>query len=268
MIGPMSESIERLRRVMAALRDPSGGCPWDLAQDHRSLIPYLVEETYEVVDAIERGAADDLREELGDLLFQIVFHARLGEERGAFDLDAVAEAIADKLVARHPHVFAGRRFASDAERDAAWEAAKQAERARKGSADSGFFSGVHRAQPALMRARALQRRAARVGFDWPDALAVLDKVREETDELEAALQQGEDRARLQEEVGDLLFAVVNLARHLDLDAEEALRQGNEKFVRRFEAMRARLAASGRALADCDAATLEAAWQEAKAAEGD
>ena len=264
----MSEPIERLRQVMAALRNPAGGCPWDLAQDHHSLIPYLVEETYEVIDAIERGEPAALREELGDLLFQIVFHARLGEERGEFDLDQVAAAIADKLVSRHPHVFAGRKFASDAERDAAWEAAKQAERARKGERPAGFFDDVHRAQPALMRAQALQRRAARVGFDWPDARAVLAKVREESDELEAALAAGEAPERLAEEVGDLLFAVVNLSRHLGIDAEEALRRGNEKFVRRFEAMRERLGEAGQTLEGADADTLEAAWQAAKAAEGD
>jgi len=264
----MSEPIERLRQVMAALRDPAGGCPWDLAQDHHSLIPYLVEETYEVIDAIERGEPAALREELGDLLFQIVFHARLGEERGEFDLDQVAAAIADKLVSRHPHVFAGRKFASDAERDAAWEAAKQAERARKGERPAGFFDDVHRAQPALMRAQALQRRAARVGFDWPDARAVLAKVREESDELEAALAAGEAPERLAEEVGDLLFAVVNLSRHLGIDAEEALRRGNEKFVRRFEAMRERLGEAGQTLEGADADTLEAAWQATKAAEGD
>ena len=268
-------AIDRLRALMARLRDPERGCAWDLAQTPESIVPYTIEEAYEVADAVERRDADDLRDELGDLLLQVVFQARLAEEAGAFDFDDVAEAICAKLIRRHPHVFdatgaflaAGERPDDPAAIEAAWVRIKAQERAMKAAsgrteAEPGPFADVPRALPALARADKVSRRAAATGFDWPDAVQVLAKVREEVDEVEESLGAGDPEAVF-EEIGDLLFSVANLARHAGADPEEALRRGTLKFERRFTAMAARL--DGRP-EDSDLATMEAAWQAVKRAE--
>lgn len=248
---------------MARLRDPERGCPWDLRQDFASIAPYTIEEAYEVADAAERGDPEALRDELGDLLLQVVYHAQLAAERGWFDFAAVAAGLCDKLIRRHPHVFGDAPAADAAAVKRLWEENKARER---GDA-AGTLAGIARALPALRRAQKLQQRAAGVGFDWPDAEGPLAKLREETAELEAALAAGGEPAALAEEIGDLLFTTVNLARHLGLDAETCLRHANDKFERRFAALERRLAAAGRRPADCDLDTLEAAWQAVKAADG-
>ncbi len=257
--------IDELLALMDRLRDPERGCPWDRQQTHVTLVPYLLEEASEVAETIEEGDFEALPDELGDLLFQIVFHARLGKEAGRFDFDTVVARICDKLVRRHPHVFGDTRFASATEQTADWEARKQAEREARQGGRSGVLEGVSRALPALTRAEKLQRRAARVGFDWPEAHGVLDKIREETDEVAAEMAAGAPPERLREEVGDLLFSVVNLARHLGVDAEGALRAANRKFERRFRAMEDRLAGQG-GLEAVDAVALEAAWEAVKGQE--
>jgi len=260
------ENTRRLLAIMARLRDPEGGCPWDLQQDFASLVPYTLEEAYEVADAIERGDLHDLKSELGDLLLQVVFHSRLGEEQGLFDFDAVAGAIADKLVRRHPHVFAGMEFASDEERLHYWENSKRDEHKDKtGAPPESVLHGVAAALPALMRAQKLQKRASRVGFDWPDPEGVFAKIEEELAELRAACVGG-TREHVEEEIGDLLFAAVNLARHLQVDAEAALQAGNRKFLRRFQHVESGLAAQGRSLADASLAEMDALWDEAKGLE--
>lgn len=241
---------------MAALRDPRTGCPWDRTQSFATIAPYTVEEAYEVADAIERGNFAALEDELGDLLFQVVYHARMAEEADRFAFADVARAIGDKMVRRHPHVFGSAEPGS-------WEAQKRTERVAR--AETGTLSGVPLALPALLRAAKLTARAARVGFDWPDAEAVLEKLDEEIAELRAELP-GADPARLTDEVGDLLFVLANLARKLDLDPEACLRQANAKFTRRFEAMERDAAASGRSLAEMELAAMEAGWQAVKRAE--
>lgn len=259
------KQTRRLLAILARLRDPEAGCPWDLRQDFASLIPYTLEEAYEVADAIARGDVADLREELGDLLLQVVFHARIAEERGLFDFEAVAAAISDKLLRRHPHVFAGVSFTNDAERTRFWEESKDKERTNKtGERAVGVLTEVATALPALMEAQKLQQRAARHGFDWDCADAVADKIREELGELEEA-RVCADPGRMREEVGDLLFAVVNLARHLGVEAETALRDSNRKFRRRFGFIEKRVEASGRSLRDCTLAELDGLWDEAKRA---
>lgn len=256
------DAMHRLIDIMARLRDPQTGCPWDQKQDFASIAPYTLEEAYEVADAIEHGDLDELRGELGDLLFQVVFHARMAEEQGAFTFNDVAQTICDKMVRRHPHVFGDVDFSDEAELRHAWESAKQAERAQKRQADSAL-SGVARALPALVRADKLQKRAARVGFDWEDASGAFDKVREELAEVEEARGEG-DPVHLEEELGDLLFALVNVTRMLGSDAEHALRRANDKFERRFRAMETHLAATDtpdlQALAP---ASLDAAWEAIK-----
>jgi MazG family protein len=259
------QQTRRLIEIMARLRDPETGCPWDRRQDFASLIPYTLEEAYEVADAIERGNFADLRDELGDLLLQVAFHARLAEEQGLFDFEAVAAAIADKLERRHPHVFAGIGFDSDAERLRYWEASKLEEKSKEtGEAPASILEGVAAALPALMEAQKLQKRAARHGFDWDGPEAVFGKVREELGELEQAVASG-DTAHIREEMGDLLFVLANLARHLDVDAETALREGNRKFRRRFRFIEACVNRTGKRLADCTLAELDAYWDEAKRA---
>jgi ATP diphosphatase len=257
----------RLLDIMARLRHPETGCPWDLQQDFASLIPYTLEEAYEVADAAERGDAEDLREELGDLLLQVVFHSRIAEEREWFGFEDVAAAIADKLIRRHPHVFGGAVFETDEERHRFWEASKQAERREKGKAEEGesVLSGLPANLPALMAAQKLQKRAARHGFDWTDIDGVFDKVREELDELQEA-HAAADEDNIREEIGDLLFVVVNLARHLRVDAESALRDSNRKFTRRFQYIEEQVAARGKTLAECTLAELDALWDEAKRTE--
>jgi nucleoside triphosphate diphosphatase len=257
--------IDRLLAVMARLRDPVSGCPWDREQRFATIAPYTIEEAYEVAEAAERGATPALKEELGDLLLQVVFHARMAEELGAFDFDAVATAIADKMVRRHPHVFGTARIASSAAQTAAWEDQKAHERRTKSPADGGAppgaLDGVGAALPALTRAAKLQRRAARIGFDWPAVAPIYDKIAEEIAELKA---ESGNHDRSEDELGDLLFAVVNLARRLEIDPEQALRRACRKFEQRFRRIEARLAAKGVDPAQAGLDSLEAEWQAVKA----
>jgi MazG family protein len=258
-------AIDLLRAVMARLRDPALGCPWDLEQTFRTIAPFTLEEAYEVVDAIDRGDLADLCEELGDLLLQVVFHARMAEEQGAFDLEDVARGIVQKLVRRHPHVFAGETAADAAAVASRWEAVKQHERRERARADApapSLLDGLPVALPALQRAAKLQARAARIGFDWPDIHAVLAKVDEEGAELRAALAAG-DPAAAREELADLMFVVTHLARFLDADPESLLRAACGKFERRFRHMEAAAGETGLATLSLDAQ--EALWQGAKRA---
>lgn len=248
---------------MARLRDPEHGCPWDVEQDFHSIAPHTLEEAYEVVDAIEREDLDALRDELGDLLLQVVYHARMAEEAGRFDLDDVAATLADKLVRRHPHVFGDTVLADADAREHAWEGEKAAERARRGETDDSLLAGITLGLPALARAQKLQRRAARVDFDWPDAAGARAKVAEELDEIDAAAG---DPAALEAELGDLLFAAVNLARHHEVDAETALRCANRRFEKRLRAVEERAGADGTTLDKLTLEQLEAHWQAVKAAE--
>jgi MazG family protein len=259
-------TLDDLLDIMARLRDPERGCPWDLKQRFATIAPFTLEEAYEVADAIARNDMPELKEELGDLLFQVVFHARLAEEGGHFAFAEVVDAISAKMIRRHPHVFAGAAYASDDELREAWEAHKRAEREAKAAVAAGVLDGVAAALPALLRAEKLQRRAARVGFDWPDVDGVLDKCREELAEVEAVRREGTDRAAVEEEVGDLLFSCVNLARHLGIEAEQALRAASAKFERRFRAMEVQLLAQGTPVGQADLATLDAAWEKGKALE--
>jgi MazG family protein len=256
--------ISRLLEIMARLRDPRSGCPWDVEQDFASIAPYTIEEAYEVADAIERGDLDRLRDELGDLLLQVVFHAQMAAERGAFDFGDVVAAISDKLVRRHPHVFGDTHVSDARAQTRAWEAQKTAE--RKGA----LLDDVPRALPALRRAEKLTKRAATVGFDWSDARFVRAKLDEELAELDAELAPapaGEgNAARIAAELGDVLFALANLARHLHVDAEDALQRTNGRFVRRFGHIERRITESGRTLADASLEEMERLWQEAKRAE--
>lgn len=262
----MLKHTQNLLALMAELRHPETGCAWDVKQDFASLTPYVIEEAYEVVDAIERNDLDDLRAELGDLLLQVVFHARIAEERELFTFDEVAEAICAKLVRRHPHVFADAVFASDAERHAAWEQAKAEERRQKnkGGQPDSVLAGVAGSLPALMECEKILDRAAQHGFDWPDIEPVFAKVHEEIDEIREALASG-DQAHIEEELGDLLLVTVNLARHLNVNAERALKQSTKKFSRRFNYIEQQVEASGRVLTDCELAELDAYWNEAKRA---
>ncbi len=259
--------LEDLLQVMARLRDPEHGCPWDVKQTFDTIAPYTIEEAYEVADAIQRQDLGELRDELGDLLFQVVFHARMAEEEGHFSFPDVAEAIRDKIVRRHPHVFGDARVDDVA---VSWETIKAEERASKLSARGesvSALSGVSVALPGLLRAVKLTRRAARVGFDWPDASGVLAKIREELDELEEVRNDTPDRQDLmEEELGDLLFATANLARHLKVDPEAALRRANAKFESRFRHMERALGARGESLEAVDFAHREAAWEAAKRVE--
>ena len=252
--------IQRLLDIMAALRAQDGGCPWDRAQDFSTIAPYTIEEAYEVADAIARRDFPGLRDELGDLLFQVVYHARLAEEEGRFAFADVARAIADKMVRRHPHVFGDAAARDAAAQAASWEEQKRAERAAR--QEGATLAGIPAALPALMRAEKLTRRAARVGFDWPDAAAVLNKLEEEAAELRAELFHASPQ-RLADEAGDLLFVLANLCRKLGLDAEACLRGANEKFERRFGAVEAALAAAGRTPGDATLAEMETLWQQAK-----
>jgi nucleoside triphosphate diphosphatase len=260
-----SRDIGRLLEIMAALRTPHTGCPWDLAQDFSSIAPYTLEEAYEVADAIARGDLGDLKDELGDLLLQVVFHARMAEEQGAFDFGDVVQAITEKLIRRHPHVFADEDLTTPQDVEGLWERIKAQEKsANKTTGREGALAGVPVALPALTRALKLQAKASKVGFDWNDPRAVLRKIREETDEIEAELDRAEvDSAATLAEIGDLLFAVVNLARHLRADPEAVLRQANRKFERRFAAIENNLAARGKSPGETTLAEMEALWQAAK-----
>jgi ATP diphosphatase len=255
-----AEALDRLLATMARLRDPAGGCPWDLVQDFATIAPYTIEEAYEVEDAIQRGDRPALLDELGDLLFQTVYHARMAEEEGAFAFADVAETIHRKMVLRHPHVFGASEARTAEEQTQAWEVQKAGERAAR--AEAGTFAGIPAGLPALTRAQKLTRRAGRVGFDWPDAAAVLDKLEEEVAELRAELP-GADPARLADELGDMLFVLANLARKLDLDAEACLRGANRKFERRFGVIEAALAEEGRSPGEASLEEMEDLWQRAK-----
>ena len=268
-----SPDITRLLEIMAALRTPVTGCPWDLEQNFATIAPYTIEEAYEVVDAIARNDLDDLRDELGDLLLQVVYHARMAEEQNAFAFGDVVESITRKMIRRHPHVFAdkdGRLAPSHVEE--LWDRIKAEEKAERAArrppepaGPKSLLSSVKAGQPALTRAMELQRKASTVGFDWNDPRAVLHKIREEADEIEAALDSG-DADELAAETGDLLFALVNLARHVGADPETALRGTNAKFERRFAYIERALAAKGRSLEDASLAEMDALWNEAKGAE--
>jgi nucleoside triphosphate diphosphatase len=255
-------NTRRLLEIVARLRDPESGCPWDREQDFKSLIPYVLEEAYEVRDAIEREDFMELREELGDLLLQVVLHSRIAEERGLFDFETVAAEICAKLVRRHPHVFGDRHFENNEQRVKAWEAAKADERRKKDRAGSSALDGIASALPALMFAAKMQQRASRHGFDWPETAPVFDKVEEELGELHRAWKSG-DRAHIREELGDLLFVAVNLARHLGVEPESALNQASRKFERRFHYIEKQVAESGRRLDQCALEELDALWDEAK-----
>jgi nucleoside triphosphate diphosphatase len=267
-----SRDIAALIEIMAALRTPGTGCPWDLEQNFASIAPYTIEEAYEVADAIARGDLDDLREELGDLLLQVVFHARMAQEQGAFDFGDVVQAITEKLLRRHPHVFGDARGLGVDGVNALWERIKAQEKAEQAAnggrtSEAGALAGVPIGLPALTRALKLQDKAGKVGFDWNDPRAVLSKIREEADEIEAALDAANDDT-VAGEVGDLLFAVVNLARHVKTDPEAVLRATNRKFERRFGSIERALAATGKSPRDATLAEMDALWDAAKKAEGD
>jgi MazG family protein len=255
--------FDTLLEIMARLRGP-GGCPWDREQTHASLKPFLIEETYEVLEAIETGEALAMTEELGDLLFQVVFHTRVAEERGEFTIADVLRHLVDKMIRRHPHVFANTAVETPREALAQWEALKQHEAAARGRRRS-VIDGVPRAMPSLGRAQRTQAKAARVGFDWPDARAAWDQVREEVDEAGEAIASG-DSARIREELGDVLFSLVNVARLASIDAEDVMHGATEKFRRRFTEMEADLIAQGKSVENALQAELEQAWEAAKAAE--
>jgi MazG family protein len=269
LTDPLSEPdpLRRLLAIMAALRDPISGCPWDLRQDFATIAPHTIEEAYEVAEAIAGGDLGELRDELGDLLFQVVYHARMAEERGAFDFADVARAIAEKMIRRHPHVFGAAAAETAADVSGLWETIKAQERAQKGrTAPGSALDDVPLALPGLTRAWKLHKKAARAGFDWPDHNALFAKIREELDELEAEIDAGGDPARLADEFGDVLFTVTRLAGFVDQDPEAAMRAAQRKFSRRFQYMEARLHESGRDMGDVAPDELEAFWAEAKRAE--
>lgn len=260
------DAMDRLLAIMAQLRNPNGGCPWDIEQSFATIAPYTIEEAYEVADAIERRDMAALKDELGDLLLQVVFHAQMAREAGRFDFADVAAGICEKMVRRHPHVFGDVSVETADAQTKAWEEHKESERRAKAAAEgraSSVLDGVAAGLPALMRALKLQRRAARVGFDWPDTDGVFLKIDEELAEIKREIGGAPVGERVLDEVGDLLFAVVNLARHLDVDPEAALRHANGKFEGRFRQVEARLAEAGRSPADADLDELEALWQQIK-----
>ena len=267
-----ARDVDALLAIMAKLRDPDGGCPWDLEQTFASIAPYTIEEAYEVADAIDRGDMADLKDELGDLLLQVVFHARMAEEAGAFGFSDVTAAICDKMVRRHPHVFADTQADDSGDVPDNWDAIKRAERAAKGDADASALAGISRGLPEWQRSVKLQHKAAKVGFDWPDPAPVLDKLREELDEVRAefdavaaAPDDAAARDRLEDEIGDVLFVCANLARHAKVDVGGALRRANGKFERRFRAMEALAQADG-GLAGKTLDAQDRYWNLAKAAE--
>jgi nucleoside triphosphate diphosphatase len=261
---PDPTAIAELLDIMARLRNRQSGCPWDLEQTFATIAPYTIEEAYEVADAIERGDLGDLKDELGDLLFQVVFHARMAEEAGAFAFADVARAICDKMRRRHPHVFGDQKSEGSAEQTKRWEAIKREER-ETAAPDAGVLDDVPVGLPALIRALKLGKRAATVGFDWPDVDGVRAKVDEELGEVDAAVASG-DAGEVAAEIGDLLFSVANWCRHLQLDPEACLRSANERFARRFRAVESEVAASGKPWSSYDAAALDALWRRAKAEE--
>ena len=268
-VDPSESAVRMLLDVMARLRSPRGGCPWDLEQTFATIAPYTIEEAYEVADAIERQDMAALKDELGDLLLQVVFHAQMAREAGSFDFEAVVAGIAEKMVRRHPHVFGDVTIETADTQTVAWEDHKESERRAKASSEgraASVLDGVAAGLPALMRAIKLQRRAARVGFDWPNVADVFVKIDEELSEIKSEIDSDGSPERIQDEIGDLLFAVVNLARHLDADPEASLRHANAKFERRFRQVEARLGTAGRSAADVGLDALEALWQQVKTAE--
>lgn len=270
-----THDIDRLLEIMARLRDPQGGCLWDLAQTFSTVAPYTIEEAYEVADAIDRGDLDDLKDELGDLLLQVVFHARMAQEQGAFAFGDVVEAISDKMTRRHPHVFAGLSIADSDALNAMWDAEKKKERLAKTDADAdpSALAGIARGLPEWQRALKLQKRAAAVGFDWPAHAPVIDKLHEEIEEVRVEFEARDAtpgdagvQARLEEEIGDLLFVAANLARHAQVDPGAALRRANLKFERRFRRMETLAQADGVRLADLPLQAQDAYWERAKRTE--
>ncbi|WP_174482379.1 nucleoside triphosphate pyrophosphohydrolase [methanotrophic endosymbiont of Bathymodiolus puteoserpentis (Logatchev)] len=258
------KNTQRLLYVMQQLRDPESGCSWDKKQNFTSLIPYTLEEAYEVVDAIERDDMQDLQSELGDLLFQVVFHSQLAEEQGLFDFEQVAGGIADKLTRRHPHVFSDVVYANEVEQKQAWEILKAAERAEKEAENHTILSGVAKNLPALVQCKKIQDRAANHGFDWVEVEPVYDKVLEELDEVKEAWESG-DQGHIEEEIGDLLLVAVNLARHMNVDPEQALKKSTQKFTKRFQYIEQKVEQSGREVRKCELSELDALWNEAKIA---
>ena len=271
---PKSPSIDRLLDVMIKLRDPDGGCPWDIKQTFETIAPYTIEEAYEVADAIARGDKEDLKEELGDLLLQVVYHSQIASEDPdpdrRFGFDDVAQGIADKMIRRHPHVFGDGSVENAQAQSLAWEEVKALERRSKGKADGAkpdsLLDDLPLAFPALTRAEKLQKRAARGGFDWPESQQVLEKIEEEIGELKTELAHHASKDRMEDELGDVLFSIANLARHLGLDPEEALRRTNRKFERRFRAIEEALLKDGRSMTDTPLDQLESLWQVAKGVE--
>jgi MazG family protein len=262
-----AHQLNTLLDIMARLRDPDRGCPWDLEQDFSSIAPYTLEEAYEVAEAIEREVPDELCDELGDLLFQVVFHAQMARERGWFEFSDVVQGINAKLIRRHPHVFGDEKVADASEQTLAWERHKAKERNQRGKVEESALDGVPLALPALSRAQKIQRRAARVGFDWDDISDVVEKLDEELTELKQALAAGESLEHMREELGDLLFSSVNLARFLDADAESLMRSANHKFDTRFRRVEQLASEAQRDLKDCGLQELEAFWQQAKFEKG-
>jgi ATP diphosphatase len=260
----MAKTIDSLLHIMSRLRDPDGGCPWDVEQDFSTIAPYTIEEAYEVADAIERADFEHLKDELGDLLFQVVFHAQMAREAGHFDFADVVEAVCDKMIRRHPHVFADARVADATAQTAAWEDHKAEERAN-GNDDSAL-AGVPAGLPEWLRCVKLHKRAARVGFDWPNALAVVDKVEEETAEIREALESGASTDAVEDEFGDLLFVALNLAHHAGIDAGRALRGANHKFERRFRAMEQLARERGLEMDKAGLEALDRIWDEVKVIE--
>jgi ATP diphosphatase len=262
----MARPIDDLIAIMARLRDPENGCPWDVKQTFATIAPYTIEEAYEVADAIDRSDMHDLRDELGDLLLQVVFHARMAEEAGEFGFGEVVEAICDKMQRRHPHVFADVTHASDAARSRDWDRLKAEERKAKGGDDASALAGISRGLPEWQRAVKLQKRAANTGFDWPDYQPVLEKLAEELDEVRHEFEQGADEERLADEIGDLLFVAANLARHAKVDVSRALRGANQKFERRFRGMEALAESEGRTLSSYSLEEQEQLWIRVKRTE--
>lgn len=256
-----TQAIDTLLSVMSRLRDPEAGCPWDIKQTWKTIIPHTLEEVYEVADAVDRDDAEALRDELGDLLFQVVFMAQIASDNGLFDFDDVAQGIADKMVRRHPHIFDDVVYNNEWEQKQAWEAIKQSE--REGKQQDDFFADIPAAMPALRRSQKIQKRAGRVGFDWSDWRLVIPKVQEELDEVVEAVENAESFERIEEEVGDVLMSATNLARQLKVDAENALRLSNNKFERRFLAVEQDLLERGIRLEDAELEVMEAAWLRVK-----